>query len=243
MSERYVQEFYVDSQDLTADGMVNLPKSVHATSFRVLSAQIPVSWYNVPTGTSFMWLENGVTERVGEVTLGNYTATSLAAHLDGLMKAYDAAYSVTFSPATLRFSFTGPVDFSLVLSGASAALAPLLGFPAATTTSNTFHESPYVCEMGRNYVYLVSDIIHPKRNSAPHSTNPLDPRSILCRIPVDAEFGEVITHCCEHSTVMQECSAGTNQVRLRLVGRSGASIDLNGAPWSATIQLLGGCAP
>jgi len=230
-------QFYFTSKNLVVAGM------------KVLSAEIPFVFDTVtPGNNTFIFTVNGVQTTI-TIPVGTYTGTPLATQLQTLLAAVSGGFLVTWSSTTLRFTFTfagGAVVWGFIFNSRSTAYS-LLGFlPASTTTQsgNGSFSSPTVASpTGPYYMYLNSRTLGSLINfnlpdGAASGSGPE-----LCRIPVSANFGELILYNDPDPEKYFDFFIGNQLKSFDFYLTLGSDqyqkpLDMKGAPWSIKLGLL-----
>jgi len=232
-------------------------------SLTVLSAEIPMSFYNISASlgnNAFTLVDTAGKAYVVTVVDGTYTAATLPAAVNTALSVA-GANSVTFmvSGSKSRLS-TASTAYTLYLDALSAlrekspamksSLGWLLGFRCAASSIASWGSllSPAWLDLGGpRYLYLVLDDFS---NGSPNSmlvpaAGSLLPRNVLSRITVDTSryASGSVAHAYQNdgslvSDVRRYSSQiNFNKVRVQIVNAFGASIDFNGLPFSFVLQI------
>ena len=224
-------------------------KNLVVAGFKVVTAEIPFVFDTVTNGNNtFIFTVDGVQTTI-TIPTGTYTGATLATQLQTLLAAVSGGFLVTWSSTTLRFTFTfagGAVVWGFIFGSTSTAYS-LLGFlPGSTNTqtgNGSFSSSIVASPTGPYYLYLNSRSIGSLINfnlpdAAVSGTGPE-----LCRIPVNANFGELIAYTDPNPEQFFDFFIGhqfnTFDFYLTL-GRDQYQkpLDMKGAPWSLKLGLL-----
>jgi hypothetical protein len=224
-------------------------KNLVVAGLKVLSAEIPFVYDTVtPGNNTFIFTVNGV-QTVVTIPTGTYTGPTLATQLQTLLAAISGGFTVTWSSTTLKFIFTfagGAVDWGFIFGSRLTAYA-LLGFlPVSTNTRNgngSLTSSTVASPTGPYYLYLNSRTLGSlvNFNLADNTGNPSGPE--MCRIPVSANFGELILYNDPDPEKYFDFFAGgqfnTFDFYLTLGSdQTQKPLDMKGAPWSIKLGLL-----
>jgi hypothetical protein len=137
-------------------------------SAQLISADVPFTTYLINDYFQTLYVSISGTTAPITLTTGDYTATTLASHIQDKLNAYSSNnFSVAYDSVKDNFRFRSKVAFSLVFDGVSNPLHSLLGFKQDTYTSSVSSEidayvnvvqSPYRKNFDYNkYIYLVID--------------------------------------------------------------------------------------
>jgi len=230
-------QFYFTQKNLVVAGM------------KIIAAEIPFVFDTVtPGNNTFIFTVNGVQSTI-TIPVGTYTGTTLATQLQTLLAAVSGGFLVTWSSTTLRFTFTfagGAVVWGFIFNSRATAYS-LLGFlPSSTNTqtgNGSFSSSTVASPTGPYYLYVNSRSLGSLINfNLPDGAAPgIGPE--LCRIPVSANFGELILYTDpdpekyfdffighQFNTFDFYLTLGSDQYQKPL--------DMKGAPWSLKLGLL-----
>jgi hypothetical protein len=119
-------------------GLLRQESDIIHTEISVLSAEIPVSFYNVTTtNNSFRYVYNG-TPVTTTIAVGNYNATTLLAFINASILAVwgTQVVTLTISKVTGKFLFTIPSGLVFQYVGGTSTTNTLLGFVSATYISS-----------------------------------------------------------------------------------------------------------
>lgn len=224
-------------------------KNLVVAGIKVLSAEIPFVFDTItPANNTFIFTVNGVDNLI-TIPTGTYTGISLAAQLQVLLSAVDAGFLVSWSPTTLRYTYTfagAAVPWSFTFTSRATAYM-LLGFLPNTTTGSTGPSSIVstivASPTGPYYLYLNSRTIGSLVNFNLPDASALGSGPEMCRIPVNANFGELIQYVDpdpekyfdffighQFNAFDFYLTLGSNQYQKPL--------DMKGAPWSIKLGLL-----
>ncbi len=234
-----IQQLFLDSRfadHVYADGTCLhwLGTPIHAKrgtflNVRVLDAWIPVSFFNVFESNSSITLTYGVSEvKNYNIPHGNRDIDFIVNFLnDNLQYGYVAAYD--------------PARNEVVLSGGTvpirAGKSELLGFsdgdasgpPVAGVYKMTASNGVNLCRTSS--IFLQSNMQCQNRDPVYKTAS-----TILAKMPLVSEQANEILHYASPVSVRLLDSL-VFSVSVRLVDDSGRPIDLNGLPWSLTLQF------
>lgn len=137
-------------------------------SAQLISADVPFTTYLINDNFKDLYITiSGTTTKV-TLTTGNYTAATLASHIQERLNAVlSSSFVVSYDSVKDNFRFRSTDAFDLVFDGVTNSLNLLLGFKQTTYTSSISAEidvyvnviqSPYRKNFDYNkYIYLVID--------------------------------------------------------------------------------------
>ena len=230
-------QFYFTSKNLVVAGM------------KVLSAEIPFVFDTVtPGNNTFIFTVNGVQTTI-TIPVGTYTGTTLATQLQTLLAAVSASFTVTWSSTTLRFTFTfagGAVVWGFIFGSRSTAYS-LLGFlPGSTNTQSgngSFSSATVASPTGPYYMYLNSRTLGSLINFNLPDGAATGSGPELCRIPVSANFGELILYTDPDPEKYFDFFIGNQLKSFDFYLTLGSDqyqkpLDMKGVAWSIKLGLL-----
>ena len=137
----------------------------NVSSFKITSAEIPLSYYNVRSSgvdanNTFIFTEdNGVTTTTATITAGYYTSTTIITALQTAMNAVSPnsnTYTITFNNITGQFKISSTANFKILYANnvnAWLSINWLLGFNQISTT-NISSQTAQTCPFLDYYQYL-----------------------------------------------------------------------------------------
>lgn len=196
-------------------------------------AWIPHTFYTVHSGNDqFNVLYNDFT--VSEVTLshGNYSIDGILAQINpALTNDFELVYNENRNRVSLQ-KVTGSNNLATAEIVAGSTCTRLLGFTNSSLLwSNGVLEAASCVNMVRTTAVYVRTSLHTE-NRDPISRNIAD---VLGKIPVDACWNEIITYHGEFSCVSH--LPHITAIAIKLVDDNGFLLDLNGCPYSLTLEI------
>lgn len=151
----YVDSTYRLSGD-TVNFKYNLKQPIHAKYFKLTSAEIPLTYYNIRNVSGaidnnhiFYFSENnGVTTLNATLTAGYYNATTIATALKTSLEAVSTnayTYTVSYSTLTQKFTISATGNFKIMYP-TWLCVNWILGFNLASSngTSHIANSMPYL---------------------------------------------------------------------------------------------------
>jgi hypothetical protein len=211
----------------------NLPIDDGEIFVSIQSAQIPGTFYNVDDiNNLFVYSVNGDPNINLVIPPSNYNVNSLMTYLMTVM----TGFTITFNSATNKYTFTNATNAFSFKS--SSTCFELLGFIEGATYNST--GLTMVSDLCINFFTIqavlieISNLITNNKTSNANENNP----SILVSIPITTSQNSVLSYYNIynlHERINTIKNFATLQVRL--LDQDLDLLDLNGANWTATIQL------
>ncbi len=195
----------------------------------VISASIPISYYNVNNGNNLLKynISSGENENI-YIPVGNYNITTFTTILNSLLTNFTVSYSIPLN----KFTFTHATsDFTI--SNSSTCL-PLIGF------TEYFHNS--------TARVLVSDRcinLSPVRSftiSCEYKTGNINKaapgiQNILCSIPICSNSLGIVNYIDNNKFQSNIYTNIFNSINIQITDQDGDYIDFNGVNWFMTLQI------
>jgi hypothetical protein len=231
-------QFYFNSRKPVVAGM------------KVISAEIPFVFDTVTTrNNTFVFTVGGVQTTI-TIPQGTYTGPTLATQLQTLLQVVSPGFLVTWSPTTLRFTFTfsgGLLTWGFIFPVGRLSAYSLMGFLPNTTTTlfnNGSIISPTVASAtGPYYLYLNSRAFGSLVNFNLPDGAATGAGPELCRIPINTNYGGVILYTDPDPEKYFDFFVGNQITTFDFYLTAGSDqyqkpLDMKGVPWSIKIGLL-----
>jgi hypothetical protein len=221
-----------------ADLIVNLPFSIDLLEdqwlqIEVISAEIPLSFYNISTA-----LQNNVlsyTKSPGAVAVniiipsGNYTVDTLMSTLNGLQNDFTISYSDVFNKFLITIK--SPVTAVNFVYSATDYTQQLFGITASRQiTSSSFFDGVV------NLASVHSVLIRSSLNSGNSASTSQSNNDIICKVPLSVNYGGILIYNNNDFTRKNIIKSGSiRQFYLKLTEQNQKILDLNGCVWEMTI--------
>lgn len=230
----------------------NIQPELHSVlGAKVLSAQIPYSFYTIvdsgPARNNLLDIRTAE-DTVHSVTLpaGVYTAEQLRDALESPDNNTGAApaLAVSWTVSTGKYTFGNALAGDVTLLLENNPIAYILGLepkdlplPADGTVV-----APSVANVsGPNCLYIVSNAISGRisRNVRCNGNTTVNP-AVVAKVPLTVNFGEVVDYTDPNPAPCFDMSMDTlTRLDFALINADTLQpVDLNGAPWSLTLQVL-----
>ena len=230
--------------------VVKLPESLHnVTSAVLVSAELPATYYafSAARGTTGLRLAIDGTTKDVQIPDGTYQLEALRAALEGAITAAGLTATVAIDARTMKCTIAGSGEVAVDCTAAALGndkrtdwgLGYYLGFPRDAVTSGTGSvAAPGVVRLDPE-AYVLVDI--DELNGVTETSMYADggARGAFAKIPlVQKNFGQFSVY--DKTLVCNELRpprARLDRLTVSLRYHDGTLVDLNGAEWSATIEL------
>jgi len=217
-----------------ADLIVNLPFSIDLLEdqwlqVEVISAEIPLSFYNISTA-----LQNNVlsyTKSPGAVAVnltipsGNYTVDTLMSTLNGLQNDFSISYSDVFNKflITIKSPVTA-VNFVYNINNYTQQLFGIINSQNITT--------PAYFGGVVNLASVHSVLIRSSLNSGSSASTSQSNNDIICKVPLSVNYGGILIYNNNDYTRKNTIKSGSiSQFYLKLTEQNQKILDLNSCNW------------
>lgn len=245
---------HMDSRDrdfsiwpTSSEFVVELPETLKNVSSAVLvTAELALAYYvfSATRGNTSLTVTVDAVSHTVTIPDGNYTTTSMASTLKGLLDAaFAKTFTVTFSPITLKCTIAVAgvvaVDATAATSPTEWGLGYYLGFPGGVVTAgtNTVTGTAVASMNPENYLLLDIEELNGLNQTALHAAGGSGRKS-FAKIPLNGDsyqfnFYDKAVTCVELRPQL------TKLDRLRVAVRfhDGSLVDLNGSEWSMSIEF------
>jgi len=221
-----------------ADLIVNLPFSIDLLDnewlqVEVISAEIPLSFYNISTA-----LQNNVlsyTKSPGAVAVnltipsGNYTVDTLMSTLNGLQSQFTISYSDVFNKFLI--TLIAPVTAINFVYNINNYTQQLFGITASQNITSPAFFGGVV-----NLASVHSVLIRSSLNSGSSASTSQSNNDIICKVPLSVNYGGILIYNNNDYTRKNTIKSGSiSQFYLKLTEQNQKILDLNGCVWEMTI--------
>ena len=138
------QTSYLSNMAFSFQGLLKEEDDILYSYVDIVSAQIPVSWYNINyTNNVLSYSMGGGAAQTLTLTKGNYFATTLIAELKAQFLAAGFTVAITYDRAGGKLTFSTSQSFTLIATGST--IFGVLGFAPTTTYSSAsnYLTAPY----------------------------------------------------------------------------------------------------
>ena len=177
----------------TSNFIYRIGESLEVSDVAIKSVTMVNAQYNVKSGNNTLIINDGVTDYNITVTVGQYDITTLITALQiEIINAVGGTCAISLDPLTQKLIFNTSV--ALKYKGGNLGFNIGFGSVAAFTPSSPASSvnAPYFPNLqGPTNYYLVSSTLAGSQGSILRNNSK---RQIILTIPVDKNFGEVITY-------------------------------------------------
>jgi len=234
----------------TSDFVFSLGETLEVEDIAIKSVSIANVEYNVKDKHNQLIVNNGVTDYVIVIPIGQYSITQLLSVIaTELTTAYGGTNTLTLDPITqkvivstttpIRFrtdNFWSPVSF-LIGVPVIADVPPTLNyFPSSV--SSTINISGFPNLQGANNYHIVSNTLGQGVGSLLKNN---DKRPIIITIPVTADFGEIINYEVNEINLNKRHFArpvNIQTIDIKIIDDDNEIVDLGGTDVEIVLQVI-----
>lgn len=244
-ADTYLQTGLTTYCQFNLDTPIEIDKQ-HSALISLNSAIIPYSMYNIRVGVNNELGYRFIADNFGEVIQipqGNYTITTLATTITGLLNAVGSlsgTYTMSFDRTTMKYTISSSVteiylDFNL--TDKSIHIEMGYGpFDRSNGISSAGVISPNVCDVNGSIHSLFIRTNLTSKSSIDSQTKSFS--TILGKIPIDNNFGSVLFFNPRDNT--QKILLDThliNIITIRITDEFNRNVDLNGLHMNLSILI------
>lgn len=208
-------------------------KDLIRASISILSAQIPVSFYNINVYTDVLKIQIGMTVYTFTLTNGNYTSTTLVAEILRVLIAQGLTdFTIVYSTTTGKLTISRATSFTILFSGST-----ILGVLGYSQTSNTVGTSLTALNPLNLLGSLRVRVLSTQLSTLNIDSSVKGGVSLLASIPIEAPpYGVILFD--NYTKSSQALSAlDITDIDLQLVDDNGNLFNFNNIDWSITMVL------
>lgn len=224
----------------TFDTQHDFPPSIHKIELQYFTVGNAI--YNVTTANQALNWNSGSNE-TGNIPVGQYDTTTLAAAIKTVMDAAadGNTYTVTFSAVTQKFTVVASSNAFYFRFSVTPNIAQLLGFDqGVNTSSGTTLTSDNAADLSypRELFLALPDYTNNILMNSYSSINNIA-KTVVFYIPLSGSNGEVLFMTADQAQQVnvQQKQYNKRELTVKLVDRTGALMDLNGIGWTAVLQF------
>lgn len=206
------------------------PDTVALESIQLFNTQYTIN----AKCNKFYMTDRGGTQRVITLTNGNYTATSLASHVENAINAVTTdVYSVSFSANTGKITITNPSgNFSLTFgTNTTNSCAYVLGFDNTNLTGASTYTGQNLVRLSTKYYLVYADIV----SNNTYFANAVD--SVIAYVPNDVVFGDLINYSPTLAKTFKVSVSDISTAKFYVKDDRDQIVDLNGVDWSMNLVV------
>lgn len=206
------------------------PNSFAVESVQLFNTAYTINDYNY----MFYWTDSASVAHNSTLTKGNYTATSLASHIQTIMNTEDTSagdtYTVTVPSVSGKMTIANDTNnFQLRFNTTTNSVAKTLGFTETAKTGAQTYTGDNVVKLNTRYYLIYGDVGIQNTYSANELTN------ILAYVPNNVNFGDMIDYQPELAKSFKVTEKELSRLKIYIKDDNGNLVDLNGVDWSMNI--------
>lgn len=204
-------------------------------SYAVESVQLYNTSYTINSyNNKLYWTDSTPTTQTTTLTNGNYTASSLATHVETLMNTANTGsgtYDVTADTNTGKITISNSsVNFSLTFgTNTTNSVATALGFENTNKTGAQSYTGEKIVKLNTKYYIIYGDIGSQNSYSANELVN------VLAYVPNSVNFGDMINYQSELAKSFKLTEKEISRMKIFVKDDMGNPVNLNGINWSMNI--------
>lgn len=233
----------------TSDFTFNLGESLEVSEIAIKSVSMINAVYNVPANFNSIIVNDGTTDSVLTIPVGNYDINTLMSAVGiELTNIYGGTNSVTLNNVTKKLNITSTTPLRYKRSDDSP-LSIILGFGDTIEGVNkgTYYpnvaasnvDAPYLPSLeGENNYHIVSSTIGQGQGSLLSSNSK---KPIILTIPCNVNFGEVINYEVSEINLNKRRFArpiNIQDIDIKIVDDGGDDIDLGNSQVEIVVQII-----
>ena len=239
---------YIDSKDRNSgeinDFTVNLGNLRSNIAYiQIHSVEMVNCIYPIRSNYNSIFKFKDTSNTLRSITLddGNYDIDTLLDTLTTKMNVYSGTYSLSYSNINYKITITGDNDFEIITSDNENTIWDILGFKQDTDlTGSSSYTASHIFNLSQepSYIYIKSSLIQGSKDKIMTANN--DKRKSylcsLCKIPLDAQFGELIHYKPNLDLKFETEERTMNTIRFWLEDRNGNLLPMD-REWSLSLIL------
>lgn len=204
-------------------------------SYAVESVQLYNTSYTINNyNNKLYWTDSTPTAHTTTLTNGNYTASSLATHVETLMDSANTGggkFTVTADTSTGKITISNNTsNFSLTFgTNTSNSVATALGFANTNKTGAQSYTGEKIVKLNTKYYVIYGDVGSQNSYSANELVN------VLAYVPNSVNFGDMINFQSELAKSFKVAEKEISRMKIYVKDDMGNVVDLNGVDWSMNI--------
>jgi hypothetical protein len=208
-------------------------KTIEKASISIINAQIPLSYYNVNIYNNIIKILLGVTTYTINLTVGNYTSTTLMTLLQtNFTSAGLTGFTFSYSTTTGKMTMSYTSSFSILYSGSTA-----LGVLGYSTTSNTTGTTLIGIYPLNLLGTLRIRVLSTQLSCYNYDSSIKGGVSLLGTIPVECPPYSVILYDNYTKSATELKELNINQIDIQLVDDNNNLLQLNNIDWCLTLAI------
>jgi len=202
--------------------------------FKILSVEVPISYYSTSAANNVIVLQEGATQKIATLPIGNHNAQSFPDALAASLNAVSSGYAVTYNILTRNLTITSPTAFSIKAGNSGTTAYRSLGLSKITDSPTDTSLTTSVVDLTNNAPLL---LVSSELASHDLSFAGFENVNILASISTNAQQGSLLTWVNPGGWLFSGQSLSSITFQL-LDSSTLGQIDLNGQPMSVVIGTL-----
>ena len=202
--------------------------------FKILSVEVPISYYSTSAANNVIVLQEGATQKIATLPIGNHNAQSFPDALAASLNAVSSGYAVTYNILTRNLTITSPTAFSIKAGNSGTTAYRSLGLSKITDSPTGTSLTTSVVDLTNNAPLL---LVSSELASHDLSFAGFENVNILASISTNAQQGSLLTWVNPGGWLFSGQSLSSITFQL-LDSSTLGQIDLNGQPMSVVIGTL-----
>lgn len=220
----------------TGSFSVNLAAQINSKKvkdIRLISAQIPVSNYNVTSSNNIVPINDGSNKTV-TITPGSYTAIQLALAIQTALNSSSSGWTCTYNANTYKITISGTATFVLRFGTVTTnSIARTIGFSNTDITFGSAATGESAVKLNfSNYFIVCPELGFTTELVASNSS-----LAVAFVIPIDKNTGDILNYMPDEQQQINGSKLIPNELNISLFSDNFTLVDLNNADWSFVISF------
>lgn len=212
---------------------ISNPKKVALENIQIYNTAYTINNYN----NKLYWTDGASVAHTSTLTNGNYTATSLADHIQDLLNADDTGadtYLVKFSDITGKITISNSgTNFSLTLgTNTTNSCAYTIGFDDTNKTGASSYTGDFVVNLNTKYYTVHTDLLNTNNT---HQSDQIN--TIIAIVPNNVNFGDCICYSPNLAKSFDLNQSEISSLSFYVKDDRKNTVDLNGVDWSMNLVI------
>lgn len=238
-------KFRTDNSDTTSNFTYRLGDPIEVSDVAIKSVSIVNAEYNIKANHNELIVNDGATDSVLTVPLGQYNITELLLVVkDFLDLTYGGTNTLTLDPITNKVKIVTTTALRYGTDPVTSPVGFILGFgdtPNAyyPTSVSSVVNAPYLPNLqGSNNFHIVSNTLANGQGSLLKNN---DKRSIILSVPVTEDFGDVINYEINEINLNRRHFSRPQNIQdidIRIIDDDNEIVNLNGTSVEIVLQIV-----
>lgn len=208
---------------------ISNPKKVALENIQIYNTVYTINDYN----NKLYWIDASSVARVSTLTNGNYTATSLADHIQTVLNAVSPTFTVSFSTTSGKITISSTGNFSLTFGTNTVnSCASTIGFNDSNKSGQATYTGENVVNLNTKYYTVHADILNTNNT---HQSDQIN--SIIAIVPNNVNFGDCICYSPNLAKSFELKQTEISSLNFYVKDDKKNTVDLNGVDWSMNLVI------